>query len=231
MWREHDSVYKCQNPGSNSDSHSCGLGKARRCHWGWIFIWWEKSSNFYKYIYMKKTEKLIHWPQGRHAPDMWPRARHGWVSCPRTLSPPGCCCPGGPHWTGPGPGSSPPPRVRCLPWWGLTTRRRSVITNNLCTTRLMSLLKIRIQRMFEYLCIPDLRCLGVLCYVYYNIATFGLYSLQKLETMNEYYERELRHCYRNVFFSYWPCAGPLPWLGVFKYINQCHCTGWGYLNI
>ena len=24
---------------------------------------------------------------------------------------------------------------------------------------------------------------------------------------------------------------PLPWLGVFKYINQCHCPGWGYLNI
>ena len=43
--------------------------------------------------------------------------------------------------------------------------------------------------------------------------------------------RELRHCYRNVFFSCWPCAGPLPWLGVFKYINQCHCPGWEYLNI
>ena len=42
--------------------------------------------------------------------------------------------------------------------------------------------------MFEYLCIPDLLCLGVLYYVYYNIATFGLYSLQKLEIMNEYYE-------------------------------------------
>jgi len=124
MWREHDSVYKCQNPGSNSDSHRCDLGKARRCHWGWIFIWWEKSSNFYKYIYMKNTEKLIHWPQGRHALDMWPRGRHGWVSCLLTPSPPGCCCPGGPHWTRPRAGSSPPPRVRCLPWWGLTTRRR-----------------------------------------------------------------------------------------------------------
>ena len=49
-------------------------------------------------------------------------------------------------------------------------------------------LKIRIQRMFEYLCIPDLLCLSVLCYVYYNTATFGLYSLQKFEIMNEYYE-------------------------------------------
>ena len=23
----------------------------------------------------------------------------------------------------------------------------------------------------------------------------------------------------------------LGWLGVFKYLNQCHCTGLGYLNI
>jgi len=23
----------------------------------------------------------------------------------------------------------------------------------------------------------------------------------------------------------------LPWLGVFKYLNQCHCPGWEYLNI
>ena len=23
----------------------------------------------------------------------------------------------------------------------------------------------------------------------------------------------------------------LPWLGVFKYLNQSHCTVWGYLNI
>ena len=23
----------------------------------------------------------------------------------------------------------------------------------------------------------------------------------------------------------------LPWLGVFKYLYQCHCTGWEYLNI
>ena len=22
----------------------------------------------------------------------------------------------------------------------------------------------------------------------------------------------------------------LPWLGVFKYLIQCHCTGWGHLN-
>ena len=28
------------------------------------------------------------------------------------------------------------------------------------------------------------------------------------------------------------CADPvLPWLGVFKYLNQSHCTVWGYLNI
>ena len=48
--------------------------------------------------------------------------------------------------------------------------------------------------------------------------------------------RESRHGYRHVFFSCWPCAWIkysilLPWLGVFKYINQCHCPGWGYLNI
>ena len=24
---------------------------------------------------------------------------------------------------------------------------------------------------------------------------------------------------------------PLPWLGVFKYLYQCHCTGWEYFNI
>ena len=23
----------------------------------------------------------------------------------------------------------------------------------------------------------------------------------------------------------------LGWLGVFKYLNQCHCPGWEYLNI
>ena len=23
----------------------------------------------------------------------------------------------------------------------------------------------------------------------------------------------------------------LPWLGLFKYLNQCHCPGWRYLNI
>ena len=23
----------------------------------------------------------------------------------------------------------------------------------------------------------------------------------------------------------------LPWLGVFKCLIQCYCTGWGYLNI
>ena len=23
----------------------------------------------------------------------------------------------------------------------------------------------------------------------------------------------------------------LPWLGVFKYLNQCHCFGWEYLNV
>ena len=42
---------------------------------------------------------------------------------------------------------------------------------------------------------------------------------------------ELRHRSRDVSFSFWPCAGPLPWLGVFKYINQSHCPGWEYLNI
>ena len=23
----------------------------------------------------------------------------------------------------------------------------------------------------------------------------------------------------------------LPWLGLFKYLNQCYCPGWRYLNI
>ena len=82
--------------------------------------------------------------------------------------------------------SSPPGQVFAV--MRLDDKKKVSDTNRLCTTRLMSLLKIRIQRMFEYLCIPDLRCLGLLCYVYYNIATFGLYSLQKLEIMNEYYE-------------------------------------------
>ena len=42
------------------------------------------------------------------------------------------------------------------------------------------------------------------------------------------YLREPRHRYRDVSFSCWPC---LPWLGLFKYLNQCHCPGWRYLNI
>ena len=66
-----------------------------------------------------------------------------------------------------------------------------------------------------------------------------LFSLQSIWNYHTIYEkegqdakkldlREPRHRYRDVFFSCWPFAGieysiPLPWLGVFKYINQC-CT-------
>ena len=32
--------------------------------------------------------------------------------------------------------------------------------------------------------------------------------------------------YLNIYISM-----PLPWLGVFKYLIQCHCPGWRYLNI
>ena len=42
-------------------------------------------------------------------------------------------------------------------------------------------------------------------------------NLKLLEGLSAIFAtRELRHCYRDVFFSCWPCAGPLPWLGVFK---------------
>ena len=67
--------------------------------------------------------------------------------------------------------------------------------------------------------------------LYYRCATVS----PDVEKHRVYVLRELRHRYRDVFFSCWPCAWIeysilLLWLGVFKYINQFHCPGWGDLN-
>ena len=43
------------------------------------------------------------------------------------------------------------------------------------------------------------------------------------------------YCYENhniaIAMSPSRADSVLPWLGVFIYLNQCHCLGWGYLNI
>ena len=147
LWSENDFVYRRDNSCIFDDDCSSSSRKACRCHWGWFKFDKKWAPNYFE------------WKITRNSSPDWYPGGHVWAWCLRTLSRPGCCCPGGPHSTRPpSPGSSHPTRARWSQWWGWITGR-SVVW---CDCVLHLRLPIRLDhKIFSFCVLKHIYCFSL----------------------------------------------------------------------